>query len=187
MNGALVTEPSANPLASLTAEQLADVDPDAVESARIPMHFVPGETSIDWGEDRIPGLSDGLMEFACYGIDAALDNIRDGSALMPFLLERGDETALRLWMADTLEEGVTLACAAAGRLEASVDAYTIVYDGYATVEGVRYDAVYAEAAERGADSGFLIAQRYKPKKGLFGKLSRIGEPMILEDVPFRFA
>lgn len=176
----------ANPLASLNDEQLSALDPDAVESIRVPMRFTPPGVRVEWDGEFGPGLSDGLFELASFGIDAALENIRDGSSLVPFLLEHAAETTLQLWMADTLEESVALACAAAGRLDVSVSAYVIVYDGYITVDGERHDAVYAEAAERGAETGFLVAQRYKPKKGLLSRLTKTGAPGVVERVRSRF-
>lgn len=60
----------------------------------------------------------------------------------------------------------------------SATAYAIAHDGYLTVEGRKWDAILVEAAERGADSAFLFAQCYRPKKGMFGKFGVEGNAAL---------
>ena len=45
------------------------------------------------------------------------------------------------------------------------DMYAIAFDGFATVENVKSDAVIVEAGEKGKAEALVIAQRYKKKEG----------------------
>jgi len=61
----------------------------------------------------------------------------------------------------------------------------VVCDGYVTLEDDKYDALFVEAGERGAEKAFVLAQRYKPKKGLFSRMGLIERPLLVEDCPNR--
>ncbi len=57
----------------------------------------------------------------------------------------------------------------------SAKLYTLVWDGYLTTDGVKGDAVFAEAGEKGEADAFIFAQRYKQKKRA-KSLEKIGDP-----------
>jgi hypothetical protein len=56
----------------------------------------------------------------------------------------------------------------------------MAYDGYVTLEGTKYDAVFVEAGERGGASGVVFVQRYRPK-GFLRAFSTIGNPAYIGD------
>ncbi len=56
--------------------------------------------------------------------------------------------------------------------------YAIAYDGYLTLEGVKCDAAFIEAGERGQPEAFILAQRYRLKKRGRGFV-KVGKPVIV--------
>jgi hypothetical protein len=56
--------------------------------------------------------------------------------------------------------------------------YTIAYDGYLTTNGVKCDAAFVEAGERGELEAFVLAQRYRLKKRKKG-FEKVGQPVIV--------
>ena len=127
-----------------------------------------------------------LMELVFLALEPRIDSVRSGGPLIPFLITEGDEKKLQRFAAERLEEGVAEAQAAASSLDAATQAYAIAHDGYITVEGTKYDAILVEAAERGSPTGFVFAQRYRPKKGLFRGLKTIGNAASLGEAEQRF-
>ena len=127
-----------------------------------------------------------LMELVFLALDHGVDSVRNSGPLIPFLLTEGDKKDLQRFVTERLEEGVARAQEAASSLDADTQAYAIAHDGYITVEGARYDAILVEAAERGSPTGFLFAQRYKPKKGIFSNLKTIGNALFLGEAEQRF-
>jgi hypothetical protein len=56
--------------------------------------------------------------------------------------------------------------------------YAIAYDGYLTTDGVKYDAAFVEAGERGEPEAFVVAQCYRVKKRKKG-VEKVGNPLIV--------
>lgn len=130
--------------------------------------------------------TENLMELVFLALDHGIDSVRSGSPLIPFFMTEGDEKKLQRFAAERLEEGVAKAQEAASSLDAATQAYAIAHDGYITVEGTKYDAILVEAAERGSPTGFVFAQRCRPKKGLFRGLKTIGNVALLGEAEQRF-
>jgi hypothetical protein len=67
--------------------------------------------------------------------------------------------------------------------------YAIAWDGFATVEGRKWDAILVEVGEATQRNGKVYAQRYEAKeKGLFSKKLRnvaVGEPLLVGAIPSR--
>jgi hypothetical protein len=121
--------------------------------------------------------SEKLMALIFKALDHGINSIEDGSGpLIPFVLT---ETTLDRFAAELLEVGLQEARNYVSKFDESVCEYAIAYDGFVTVENTKYDAIFVEAAERGNPSGFVYAQRYKPKKGFFGKFKTIGNTLFL--------
>src|SRR3989338_890308 len=51
-------------------------------------------------------------------------------------------------------------------LTQETEVYVILYEGYVTLDATKYDAIMAEAGERGQETALVFAQRYQPKKFL---------------------
>ena len=56
--------------------------------------------------------------------------------------------------------------------------YAIAYDGYLTTDGVKRDAAFVEAGERGDAEAFVVAQCYRIKKRTKG-VEKVGDPAIV--------
>lgn len=114
-------------------------------------------------------------------LDHGVDSVRaSGGPLIPFVMY-DDGTGLRLerLMTERLEEGVVRGRELVRALPVSAACYVVVYDGYITIGGVKCDAILAEGAERGQPRGVQMAQRYRPRRGLFGKFQVIGNAALL--------
>lgn len=130
--------------------------------------------------------SESLAALMFLALDHGVDSVRGGGPLIPFLMTEGREKKLQRFVTERIEQGLAKAQQAASSLNATTSSYAIAYDGYITVEGAKYDAIMVEAAERGATTGFLFAQRYKPKKGFFSRFKTIGNAAFLGEATQRF-
>jgi len=67
--------------------------------------------------------------------------------------------------------------------------YAIAWDGFATIDGRKWDAVLVEAGNADEPEGVLMAQRYEAKMvGLFSKRHRnvaVGDPIHVGSTPSR--
>jgi hypothetical protein len=67
--------------------------------------------------------------------------------------------------------------------------YAIAWDGFATLDGKKWDAILVEVGENTAPKGAIYAQRYEAKEqGFFSKKLRnvaAGEPLLVGAVPSR--
>ena len=67
--------------------------------------------------------------------------------------------------------------------------YAIAWDGFATIDGRKWDAVLVEAGNADEPEGVLMAQRYEGKMvGLFSKHHRnvaVGDPIHVGSAPSR--
>ena len=115
----------------------------------------------------------------------------NGGPLTPFvMIQRTDgEKGIHRFATEMLEDGLDEARAYVARERTSIGMYAIAWDGYATVDGERTDAVLVEAGQRGEEQGVLVCQRYRPLDDLsrpFGVFAQpIGEPVFLDYVASR--
>ena len=56
--------------------------------------------------------------------------------------------------------------------------YAIAYDGYLTTDGVKCDAAFVEAGERGEPEALVVAQCYRIKKRS-KRVEKVGDPCIV--------
>ncbi len=113
------------------------------------------------------------MELAFAALDHGIASVADGGPLIPFaMIETPAGRTLARFVADTLEEGQARAREHVG---AAADAQraAVAYDGYLTLEGIRSDAIFVEAQERGEAAAVVFAQRYRPA-GRFKKFDTVG-------------
>ena len=133
-------------------------------------------------------MSQRLADIAFLALDHGIDSIKDGAdPLIPFVIsEKADgKRKLERYMADRLEESVAQARLAVSRLPSDVTAYAIAHDGYITIEGTKYDAIFVEASERGRTGAVIMAQRYIPKTAQ-QSFQRVGNPALLREEASRF-
>jgi len=127
------------------------------------------------------------MQLVFLALDHGIDSVRaSGGPLIPFLMtQAGTGVSLMRFAADTLEAGLANAEQAADSAGPKIIAYAIARDGFLTVGGERLDAILVEAGERGDQTGFVFAQRYRPKKGLFGRFEVVGNAALAGEGPQR--
>lgn len=123
--------------------------------------------------------SEELIEVAFAALDHAIDSVKDGGPLIPFVIAESEEGRdLTRFASETLEEGHAQARRHAG--SSAANRVAVAYDGYLTVEGERSDAVFVEAQERGAELSVIFAQRYRPG-GRLRRFSTIGNAAFAGD------
>jgi hypothetical protein len=109
--------------------------------------------------------TDALMDLVFMASDHAIESLAGGGPLTPFVVvQSGPRRTLERFVADTLEASEAQMRRAVGSLDASVTAFAMVYDGFLTVDGEKFDAVLIEGGERGAPAAFEFAQRYRPRR-----------------------
>ena len=125
------------------------------------------------------------MEVVFFALDHGIDSVREGGALIPFLItDVAGERKLERFVANRLEESLSRAQEAAQALPRSASAYALAHDGFVTIEGERMDAILVEAAERSSAQALVFAQRYRSKK-FFRKFASIGNAVMIGDGPNR--
>jgi hypothetical protein len=145
--------------------------------------------------DILPQMSlvDRSKEFGdiCFlALDHAFESVASGGGpLTPFTVvaEPGSERRLTRFVSERLELGVENAKSSIGPGQPAT-MYAIAWDGYVTVEGRRWDAVFVEAGETSQQAAILLCQRYtQTKAGLFRKArcERVGNPMLVANPPSR--
>ena len=111
-----------------------------------------------------PKISDKLTNFMFDTRDLVIANfIKDG--VRPPTLFTDDGKVHRFVCEDSVKL-VEKAREFISSLSKDVQMYVITYEGYATVDGVKYDALMLEVGERGGGEGAVFGQRYQPKKFL---------------------
>ena len=112
-----------------------------------------------------------LNDIAFMALDHGMNSIEDGATpLTPFAVTvstSGGKTIHR-FATDHLEDGLEAAKKHVDELRGSIVRYAIAWDGFATIEGKKWDAVLVEAGDCQSDTGYLMIQRYE-KKGLIRK------------------
>jgi hypothetical protein len=130
-----------------------------------------------------------LNDLMFKALDHAVFSIEDNDeTLIPFSItehESGQQKLVR-YIADRIEDGVEEGKMKIGEMKEEITRYAFAYDGYLTIEGQRWDALFVEGGDKVASSGFLLCQRYKRKKGWFKKgIETVGNPALVEEPPSR--
>lgn len=109
-----------------------------------------------------------LLDLMFFGLDHGIESVKASRTgpLVPFVVtETNGEKKLTRLVTEKLEDGVKEGIKALGNDRTS-DYGIIVYDGYMTVDGQKYDAVIVKGFDRKDTIGYLIGQRYQLKKFL---------------------
>ncbi len=98
---------------------------------------------------------------------------------MPFVIAEAEgKRSLKRLVAEPYEKAVAEAKVSVPTLPEKAILYAIVYDGFVTVSGRKYDAIIVHGAERGKGEAYLLAQRYIPARN--GEaLELIGNPAFI--------
>ena len=121
-----------------------------------------------------------LAEFALRHAMASI--VPGGGPLIPIVIVETDgKHKLHRFMGELLEECEKNAREFA-RKQRSANRVAVVVDGYVRTASERWDALIAEASERGANQSIMIAQRYRESStGLGTPLSTapVGDQLII--------
>ena len=130
--------------------------------------------------------SDRLSNLLFLALDHGIASIDNGAGpLVPFVIaEASGNRKISRFVADPYERSVAEARSYASTLAPDVTLYAIAYDGYITVEGIKYDAIIVQGAERGKGEAYLIAQRYRLSKS--GALEKVANTAYLGREPTLF-
>lgn len=124
--------------------------------------------------------SEAIKDLAFMALDHAVESLDDSGPMTPFaIMGNSDELRLHRFLAETLEEGLGRGRAWLAQLPQEVDRAALAYDGYITLDGERFDAIYVEVHERGAAASAVITQRYRPGAA---PVETIGNPGVVADV-----
>jgi len=124
-----------------------------------------------------------LNDIMFKALDHAVFSIEDNNeTLIPFSLTEdvsGKRTLTR-FVADRIEVGVEEGKKKIEALKEEIHRYALAYDGYLTLEGRRWEALFVEAGDKIAETGMLLCQRYTRKKGWFKKgIEPVGNPALV--------
>jgi hypothetical protein len=111
-------------------------------------------------------------------IDHAVDSVSTGESLIPFVLTG---TKIERFIADRLEDSVKQAEEYL-LTKKDENVITLAYDGFITIQGEKFMAVFVKVYSKDESQGLLMVQRYQPKKFL-RKFSTIGNPALVQYVP----
>lgn len=116
-----------------------------------------------------------LVDLMFKGLDHGIESIKTNGKgpLIPFIMtETNGKRNLIRFVTDKLEDGLSEGL---NELKKNKDSEfgIIVYDGYVTIEGQKYDAVIVKGFDRNDNVGYLLGQRYETKK-LLRKFKLIG-------------
>ena len=125
-------------------------------------------------------MSEKFADLVFLALDHGIDSVRaSGGPLIPFIVvEQDGKRELHRFATERLEEGQQRAREAIAASPQTATAYAMAYDGYITVQGVKFDAILVEASERGRPAGVRMAQRYTPKNSL-RDFQTVGNPALL--------
>ncbi|MDH5558533.1 MAG: hypothetical protein OEZ03_14380 [Alphaproteobacteria bacterium] len=124
-----------------------------------------------------------LAALAVFALNHAFRSIADGEGmLVPFVMtDTQDEgRSLHRFVADSMEQSRQRAEDWVGGADSSVARYAFAWDGYVTVDDVKWDAVFVEAGDRVLPHGMLLCQRYRQEFGDSGPQHVVGEPMLVD-------
>lgn len=105
-----------------------------------------------------------LMRVAGFALAHAVWCVSDNEVLIPFIIQQSDgERQLVRFTAERLEDGVAEARRRVAENPAGAASAVILFDGYATIDGDRNDALVLEAFDHASGSQpFNIYQPYRP-------------------------
>lgn len=114
-----------------------------------------------------------LMNLVFAALDHAVGSIAEaGGPMTPFVVcAEGDKAELHRFVAATVEEGLERAREFIKHVGPEITQVALAYDGYATVDDVRTDAVLVDVQAAGTPTSDIFAQRYEI---VDGTLSEIG-------------
>lgn len=123
-------------------------------------------------------VSQKLLDLILFALNHGIESIKDGAKLIPFsIVEYNKERKLDRFITETLKEGKKKAEEHIKKLKFSKFYAVVVYEGFVTMNGKKYDAVLAKGYSDDGQKGYLFAQRYKLKNT--GNLEIIGNPGFL--------
>jgi hypothetical protein len=116
-----------------------------------------------------------LNDLMFKALDHAIDSIASGGELVTFVMT---ENNLQRFVTSTLDESKERAEEYLIGLKGETLA-ALAYEGYLTLEGTKFNAVFTKAFDVNEEKGVLIAQRYEPK-GFLKKFNIVGNPALIE-------
>lgn len=148
--------------------------------------FEPPQYSPNNKEEEPPTEFNDLMFLA---LDHGFSSIEDGCGpLIPFAVThtKNGEKNLQRFVCDRIEEGIGKAKAFVEEHYNDITMYAVAWDGYITLEGKRWDAIFVEAGMSDRSSGYLLCQRYETRKKLLRKKNvAVGNPALVGTPPSR--
>jgi hypothetical protein len=132
-------------------------------------------------------ISQEYSDFIFLGLDHGINSIADdGGPLVAFVMTKtGDTKQLNRILTDRMEDAPNEAEIFLKAISPKPKLALIAYDGYATVQGERNDAIIVRSFDISEEDGLIFAQRYLPKKegaGIepYGNSALVGyEPNLL--------
>jgi hypothetical protein len=121
-----------------------------------------------------------LVDLMFKGLDHGIECIKTNGKgpLIPFsMMETNGHRKLIRFVADKLEDGLSEGINELKKNK-NCEFGILVYDGFVTIEEHKYDAVIVKGFDRKDNIGFLMGQRYEPKK-LLRKFKLIGNATYL--------
>jgi hypothetical protein len=130
-----------------------------------------------------------LNDLMFKALDHAVLSIEgNGETLIPFSLTENatGQRALTRYVADRIEAGIEEGKKKIEAAKETVERYAFAYDGFLTIGEDRWEGLFVEAGDKVAETGVLLCQRYRRKKGWFKKgIEPIGNPALVGSPPSR--
>ena len=121
-----------------------------------------------------------LAEFALRHAISSI--VPGGGPLIPFVIvEAAGKHSLHRFMGELLEECEANAREFASK-QSAASRVAVAIDGYIRVDGKRWDALIAQASDRGSNESIMIAQRYQESSAGLGsplETAPVGDQIIL--------
>lgn len=121
-----------------------------------------------------------LVDLMFFGLDHGIESVKASGKgpLIPFIIteSNGEKKLIRL-VTERLEDGLNEGIKSL-KVDETSDYGIIVYDGFLTDEGQKYDAIIVKGFDRKDNIGYLIGQRYQLKKFLT-PFKTVGNPAFL--------
>lgn len=121
-----------------------------------------------------------LVDLMFFGLDHGIESVKASATgpLIPFTMtEIKGERKLNRLVTERLEDGLSKGIELL-KSDNTSDFGIIVYDGYLTFDGQKYDAVIVRGFDRKDNVGYLIGQRYRLKTFL-SPFKTVGNPTFL--------
>ena len=123
-----------------------------------------------------------LVELMFKGLDHGISTINDSEGLLIAfsIFERNKELKIVRFPAGKVEEGRIHAQEYLIKMENKPDFAIIAFEGIVTMENKEFDAIIVEGFDKNDDTGYVLAQRFKPKTAQ-SKFESIGNAAYLGD------